>query len=177
MTFKQYLVESGVLDDILGSFDSDSQESQLPKAPPPTNIPPRIIQAPKQDKFVDYYYGMELKKLLRGEPITIKNIAELYAFDYMAPRDSVTLNLSVDDIAKYKEYDITREQEPERWGKLYSSIKANGVQTAGTIILDRIHNGSNAGSVGVLLGEGNHRLAISIALGLKTMPINFSVKK
>jgi len=91
----------------------------------------------------------------------------------MAPRDNLIFDIPLNDVVKYREYDRSRDQDPERWDELRSDIKQNGIKEYSVINLDRLQNGN----VGVLLGEGNHRLAIGGMLGVKTMPIYFSVKK
>jgi hypothetical protein len=54
--------------------------------------------------------------------------------------------------------------------KLTADIKKNGIKEYGYVSIDRRKNGD----VEVLLGEGNHRLGIAKAVGIKQMPIMFS---
>ncbi len=49
-------------------------------------------------------------------------------------------------------------------------LKKNGIKEYGYVTIDRRKNGD----VEVLLGEGNHRLGIAKAVGIKQMPIMFS---
>ena len=173
LTFKRFLDE-GIIDDFPDEDISDHTNRPMVKAAPPTNRPPTRIRANKQDKFVDYYASIsELGRLLGDKPITITNIAKLYAHEYLAPRDNLILDIPLADVYKYREYDRTREQDPHYWDGLFSDIKNNGIEDYSVVNLDRLPNGD----VGVLLGEGNHRLAMGLSLGYKTMPIYFSVRK
>jgi hypothetical protein len=79
------------------------------------------------------------------------------------------------DVFKYREYDRTRlnggKLSPDEWDKLEASIKKSGIRDHGILQIDR--NNSN-GNMEVLLGEGNHRLAIGKRFGIKKMKLRIS---
>jgi hypothetical protein len=180
MTFKEWLLE-GILDDMVGSFpNKDIVPSE--KRVASSNVKqvkryePRIYPGLKIKKFTEYYRSVgELKGLLGGKPITLPNIIKLYAMDYYAPADNVIYNLSVAEVNEVREYDRSRDvygkMSPEEYDELKRNVGSKGIVNHGVIDMRRLPNGD----VAVILGEGNHRLAIAKELGIKIMPIRFYI--
>ena len=120
----------------------------------------------------------EINDKLNSNKLNIENIAKLYALYNIAPADNFEVILETKDVNDYREYD--REKFVDDWNgrntfseynELKNDIKKNGIKSAGILHLER--DGDN---VGVILGEGNHRLAIAKELKIKKFPIKFYVR-
>jgi hypothetical protein len=84
---------------------------------------------------------------------------------------------AVRDLWPHREYTWTRRSSrlsAEEWDALTASIKAEGLKEPLRLMIGR--------KGGALIGEGNHRLAVAKAIGVKALPVQLvfyagSVKK
>ena len=187
-SFKQ-LMKEGLIDDLLGDFDdvgSDTKSIQKTSGSIYTGKKhkPRSVKGKKPTDFFDYITSeKELKSLfiskLGTKNITLKGIITLFAVYNMGLRDNITINLPVSEISTVREYDRTiidgwtGKQSSNDFALLKADIKKNGMKNYGIVDMTR----KSGGDIDVILGEGNHRLAIAKELKLKTMPIRFYYKK
>lgn len=196
MSFKDFLIES-LIDDILADFDLDKEthdhtvakckddsyskvcknvETYQSKA-----YPPRVIKGTSDKMYPDYVRSeaelkAAIKEKLGSTELSVKNIALLYANHDIVPDDSFIVNLRVDDLFEYREYDrdiehdFTGKMTSQEFAELKRSIEEHGIKHHG--ILRMVKEDTD---VEVILGEGNHRLKIARELGIETMPVGFYV--
>jgi hypothetical protein len=82
--------------------------------------------------------------------------------------ESMPLMLSLKEVWPHREFRWTREQarrSPEEWDTLEEQLQKEGWNPRDPLILDIGREG------GVKVAEGNHRLAIARALGIKKIPV------
>ena len=190
---RSYLMQEGFLDDLLADFEPVSQaeinkvmkksDAVLAKYAKPKSpyksYKPRKYSGQKQEGFSEYVRSQgELKKACGGK-VTLENIIKIFANGNLKVADNFTPMIDVSELWKIREYDrkmiggYTGKNTEAEMKKLTADIKKNGIKEHGYVTIDRRKNGD----VEVLLGEGNHRLGIAKAVGIKQMPIMFSYGK
>ena len=108
--------------------------------------------------------------------MTLDNIIRIFANDNIKVADNFQPMIDITELWKIREYDrkmidgYTGKNTEAEMKKLTADIKKNGIKEYRYVTIDRRKNGD----VEVLLGEGNHRLGIAKAVGIKQMPIMFS---
>ena len=186
-------MQEGFLDDLLADFEPVSQaeinkvmkksDAVLAKYAKPKSpyksYKPRKYSGQKQEGFSEYVRSQgELKKACGGK-VTLENIIKIFANGNIKVADNFTPMIDVSELWKIREYDrkmidgYTGKNTEAEMKKLTADIKKNGIKEYGYVTIDRRKNGD----VEVLLGEGNHRLGIAKAVGIKQMPIMFSYGK
>ncbi len=107
-----------------------------------------------------------------NHPINLTDIIRLYCDHNIQFTSDIILLLSVNEVNDVREYArdkhiYSSKNTPEEYEELMEDIKLNGFKKCGRIRMTR----NNDYTVGVILGEGNHRLAIAKQLQLDVMPI------
>jgi len=163
-----------LLKSLVNNDNSNYKNSGLPKfiKHKPTIISKDISITPPYCIESKYELYNVLKDVYGN--ISTDNIIDLYINHDMIVSESIVIDLPINEIFKYREYDRSRsiycsKRTPLQFDELYEDIKLNGIKQGGRIRVERI----NSNKVEVILGEGNHRLSIANQLKLNTMPIVF----
>lgn len=158
----------------------DKLNANVKKQPRVKTYKARKIRGKKVKGFADYLRTeSEVKKVMKEKlgtsKITLDNVIKLFGDFKIKLDERVVLDYDIKEIDKYKEYDRTRQgggkNTPEEWDELEASIRKKGIKQHGILNIDR---DNNSGSMEVILGEGNHRLAIAKMAKIKKMPLRIS---
>lgn len=140
---------------------------------------PRKIKGKPIKGFAEYLRSEgEVKKVLKEKlglsKITLDGVIRLFADHKIKIADSVILSYDVKEVNKYREYDRKPNEygkrTPEEFEELKQDIKKRGIKDWSVLQIDR----DKSGNLKVILGEGNHRLAIAKLLGIRKMPLMIS---
>mgnify|MGYP000222915727 CR=1 FL=1 len=183
-TFSQF--REGFLDDLVGDLEGFVQDKPQAKVLTnkfaekikkkalyvgevhPTNAFPEWIRG--ESAIKGYMKDYDIKKL------NLPGIIKLFGLHNVRLTESIVLNIDIDEVYNVREWDRnvipgygTGTNTEDEFEALRKSIEDDGIRDAGVINMTRLKDGD----IEVYLGEGNHRLAIAKALGMKYMPITF----
>lgn len=140
---------------------------------------PRKIKGKPVKGFAEYLRSEgEVKKAVKEHfghsKITLDGVIRLFAEKKIKLADNFQLDYDIKEVNKYREYDRKPNEygkrTPEEFEELKQDIKKNGIKQYGVLQMDR----DKSGNLKVILGEGNHRLAIAKLLKIKSMPLMIS---
>lgn len=123
----------------------------------------------KRHDFKSYYILSELEQFL-GRKANIRDISNVWVKNNLCLYDDEFHGyFEIEDVEKYKEYDrdkFSRNSSDEN-KQIYDWLKQTGWKQTnpGQIVVYKDGR--------IKLSEGNHRLAIALKLGIKSIPILF----
>ncbi len=188
MRFAQLNEEPSMVDQIIGDFETSSDNSDSEPRPEKIQTPsstsrePVKIQGIDHNTFAQWLRSKEqvrnaIQKNLETPKMSLKNCISLYTEYNIKIDDFVILEFPVKSVFPYREYDrdmkdgYTGKMNQEEYTDLMKDINKHGIKNPG--ILDISANGAD---YQVQLGEGNHRLRVAEKLGIEKFPLTFSYK-
>lgn len=182
-----------IIDDILADFPQFRKTGDAPSQPkftpqPSSARPPIKIQGVEHEDFSQWLRSIsQVRQALQdtmGSPkLSLSNCIKLYTEHNFKIDDYVKIHFPTTAVYPYREYD--RDMQPARpdrggtgWtGKMTSeeytdlmkNIEKRGIEFPGLL---EIGNGEG-GNYKAILGEGNHRLRIALALNIDSYPLTF----
>jgi len=186
MDLKQ--LSEDIVDDILADFPQFRKTGDRPSQPkftpqPSKARPPVKIQGVEHEGFSQYLRSVsQVRQALQdhlGTPkLSLSNCIKLYTDHNYKIDDYVIIHFPTTAIYQFREYDRemndgwTGKLTSEEYTELMKDIEKKGISFPG--ILEIRHTGNS--NYEALLGEGNHRLKIALALGIDSYPMSFSYK-
>ncbi len=187
MRFAQLNEEPSIVDQIIGDFETSSDNSESTPRPEQIQTPsstsrePVKIQGIDHNTFAQWLRSKEqvrnaIQKNLETPKMSLKNCISLYTEYNIKIDDFVILEFPVKSVFQYREYDrdikdgYTGKMDQEEYTDLMKDIRKHGMKEPGILDIRDLKSGMYS----VQLGEGNHRLRIAVQLGMNNMPIRFS---
>jgi hypothetical protein len=174
-----------IVDDILADFPelrSRGNAAAHPKftAQPSSAYDPVKIRGVEHESFSQWARSKDQVRLairdkLGSPKMSLENCIKLYTEHNIKIDDYVVLEFPTHDVYPYREYDRelkngwTGKMDQDEYIELMSDIKRKGIQQPGVLDIVNLKDGLYE----AYLGEGNHRLKIAMALGIKQFPITF----
>lgn len=174
-----------IIDDILADFPQlrgRNVEPQPDFTPQPSKArQPVKVKGKEHETFSDWLRSVEqVRKACQdhlGTPkLTIENCIKLYTEHNLKIDDYVVINFKTESVYPFREYDRdiddndwTGKMTKEEYVELMKDVQREGIKNPGTLEISNFKDGNYE----VLLGEGNHRLKIAIALGINSYPVSF----